>query len=200
MKGMFTIIVALCISMAALAQNKNRNEKPNDDSTRVLNLVIGGNYFYYPETEVINGVDYDTRYQEHTFSINAATDITKHIRLGLDYKKLYTKGVLTGKNDYSLLGAVGQYRVFVGDVSFGFLELGYYKGNYCTCGEDLPFKREGITYVNWGGGANFKLKKRLWLDLAFTTAQVASKIPGRYGYTQLIIGLNYDVDVIKWRR
>jgi hypothetical protein len=194
------ILFSLSFTLKAQDQTIVKSEKRNKDSIKVFNLVVGGNYTYVWDTETLNGVDYETNYNEHTFSINLATDISKRFRIGVDYKKLYTRGRLSGKNDYNLLGIFQQYKMFNNNKGFGFLELGFYKGNYCTCGGDIPYKQMGISYLNWGAGYNRKLKKNLSIDLAFTTAQVISKIAGRYGFTQYIIGLDYNLDIIRKKR
>ncbi len=194
------MIILLLLFSTVRAQDNNVSKPPVKDSTKVFNLVVGGNYTYIWDTEVLNGIDYESNYNEHTFSLNVATDISKRFRVGVDYKKLYTRGELSGRNEYALLGIFQQYKMFNDKKGFAFLELGFYKGNYCTCGDDTPFKQKGISYLNWGAGYNRKLKQNLSIDLAFTSAQVISKIPGRYAFTQYIIGLDYNVDIIKKNR
>ena len=171
------------------------------DSTKNRNifkqLVIGGNYTYIFDTETINEIDYDTRYNEHTLSMNVAVDIGKHFRVGLDYKQIFTRGFFSGNNKYAMYGAFTQYKIGENKKGFGFGELGFYKGNYCTCGNNVPYKKNGLSYVSWGGGYNFKLNKNIRLDAAFTTAQVVSDVPEKYGFTQYIIGLDYVLPFTK---
>jgi len=200
MKKLICCSLSMCLVFFASAQNKTAIKANKRDSVKVMSLIVGGSYTYVWDTEVLNGVDYNSNYNENTFNINLATDINRRFRIGIDYKKLYTGGKLSGKNNYFLLGLFQQYKFLSKTKSFGFLELGFYKGNYCTCGNDVPYKEKNISYLNWGGGYNKNLYKNLSLDLAFTTAQIVSKIPGRYGYTQYIIGLDYDFNFAKKRK
>ena len=202
MKKILSSVLLLLLSIALKAQETtiSKSEKRNKDSIKVFNIVVGGNYTYVPQAETLYGDDYGTNYNEHTFSINLATDISERFRVGVDYKKIYTRGRLSGKNDYFLLGAFQQYKFLNNRKGFGFLELGFYKGNYCTCGDDQPYKQSGISYLNWGGGYNRQIRKNLSIDIAFTTAQIVSKTPGRYGFTQYIIGLDYNLDLFKTRK
>jgi len=190
----------LCLVSVANSQNISTTEDDKKVFTKAMNLVLGGSYTYVWDTETLNGIDYNSNYNENTFSINVATDINRRFRIGIDYKKIYTGGELSGKNNYFLLGVFQQYKFLSRKKSFGFVELGFYKGNYCTCGDDVPYKVNNISYINWGGGYTKNLYKNLNLDLAFTTAQVVSKIPGRYGFTQYIIGLDYQFEFNKKRK
>jgi hypothetical protein len=159
-------------------------------------IIIGTNYTYVPDTEVFNGIDNKTFYHENTIATNIAVDIKKHFRIGIDYKNIQTNGQVTGRNKYNMLGLFTQYKFAETKKGFGFGELGYYKGNYCTCGKDIPYKLKGINYLNWGGGFNFLVYKNIRMDLAFTTAQVLNKVTEPYGYTQYVIGIDYVIPVI----
>jgi hypothetical protein len=160
-------------------------------------IVMGANYTYIFDTETINDIDYDSRYNESTLAANIAIDMGKHMRVGIDYKRIYTSGLLSGKNNYTLLGLFTQYKFAEGKNGFGFGELGFYKGNYCTCGGNVPYKKNGLSYLSWGGGYNFKLYKNIRIDAAFTTAQVITKVPQKYGYTQYVLGIDYVLPFMK---
>ena len=190
----------ICLIFFANAQRISSTKYNRKDSLKIMNLILGGSYTYVWDTEVVNGIDYNTNYNENTFNINLATDISRRFRIGVDYKKIYSNGKISGGNKYFLLGLFQQYKFLRTKKGFGFGELGFYKGNYCTCGDDVPFKTNNISYINWGGGFNTKLYRNLNLDIAFTTAQVVSKIPGRYGFTQYILGLDYEFEFSKKRK
>ena len=188
---MFTKILLTSISTflfftpVIFAQDSAKNKKI------FKQIIIGGNYTYIPDTETINEIDYGTRYKENTLALNAAIDMGKHFRIGVDYKRIFTSGFYSGRNKYAMYGAFTQYKFRENKMGFGFGELGFYKGNYCTCGNNVPYKKNNLNYLNWGGGYNFKLYKNIRVDAAFTTAQVISNVPQKYGYTQYILGLDY---------
>jgi hypothetical protein len=190
MKKLLSCVLVVLSSQFIFAQ-KEKTKQPLFKS-----FVVGANYTYVPDHENIAGIEYGT-YREHTISFNGAVDIAKHFRVGIDVKMISTKGAISGNNKYNLVGLFGQYKFAEGKRGFGFGELGYYKGNYCTCGGDIPYKKDNLSYLNWGGGYNFKLYNNLKLDLGFTTAQVISNVKGRYAYTQYIVGLDYVIPFYK---
>jgi hypothetical protein len=62
------------------------------------------------------------------------------------------------KNNYSLNGAVLTFSLFqTKRVNRGFLETGIYLGNYCLCGENLPYKESGLKYLNLGAGYEHRI-------------------------------------------
>jgi hypothetical protein len=184
-------VFTLLFSVNFIYAQKEKTRQPLFKS-----LIVGVNYTYVPDTETIGDIIYGP-YREHTISFNGAVDIAKHFRVGIDVKMISTKGAISGNNKYNLVGLFGQYKFAESKGGFGFGELGYYKGNYCTCGDDIPYKKENLSYLNWGGGYNFKLYNNLRFDLAFTSAQVISNVKGRYAYTQYIVGLDYVIPFYK---
>ncbi len=164
---------------------------------KIDKLILGSNYTYIFDTEIYSNIEYG-KYIENTIAFNAAVDFAKYFRFGIDFKKIKTKGDISGINKYKLIGFFSQYKFGETKKGFGFGELGFYIGNYCTCGKDVPYKKNNLSYLNWGGGYNLKLQKYLRLDFAFTTAQVISKVVEPYGYTQYIIGLDYLIPLTKY--
>jgi hypothetical protein len=186
----FTALVLFyCIS--AFAQKTDAGLNPIIRYAK--SIVIGSNYTYIWDTEERYGWYNKSRYAEHTIAANVAFDFSRHFRVGVDFKNISTKGVLTGSNKYALLGMFMQYKFGLSSrkKDFVFADIGYYKGNYCTCGRYMPYKKTGVRYLNWGGGYNFKISKNVYADLAFTSAQVLNKVFNPYAYTQYIIGIDY---------
>lgn len=185
----FFVLALLFFFVQAPAQKTDAGLNPLQPYYK--SIVIGGNYTYIFDSEIPSGAGYKSSYKEHTLAANIAFDFSKHFRAGLDYKKIFTNGVISGKNQYAVYGAFTQYKFFNNPKRFFFGELGFYKGNYCTCGQGSPYKKENLSYLSFGAGYNVRLYNNLRLDLAFTNAQVVSKVVQPYAYTQYIIGLDY---------
>ena len=100
----------ICLIFFANAQRISSTKYNSKDSLKVMTLVLGGSYTYVWDTEVVNGIDYNTNYNENTFNINLATDISRRFRIGVDYKKIYSNGKISGENKYFLLGLFQQYK------------------------------------------------------------------------------------------
>jgi hypothetical protein len=73
------------------------------------------------------------------------------------------------------------------------LEAGLMYGNYCTCEDDDPFKRDGLYYLDLGGSFEMQLSKRIYLDMGFNVYNILNDVKGKYAYTQYIVGLNYTI-------
>jgi hypothetical protein len=154
-------------------------------------FIAGSSVTVIPDKEIINGINKNTRFTETTWALNLQYDFSNHYRAGIDFKNIFTNGQLSGKNHYYMVGFINQWKFFHTKNTFTFLELAPYLGNYCTCGEDNPYKKTGLFYLNAGAGINIKLAEHLRLDLAFHSASIINKQPGRYNFTQYIIGLDY---------
>ncbi|MDX1936423.1 MAG: hypothetical protein SFU21_04885 [Flavihumibacter sp.] len=181
------ILLFLLITNCFAQQNKAIKEKTFFNKT----VVFGSSVTVIPDNESVNGISKDARFTETTWALNLQYDVTNHYRAGIDVKNIFTAGQLSGKNHYYMVGLTNQWKFFHTKNTFTFLELAPYLGNYCTCGDDNPYKKNGLVFLNAGAGINIKLAERLRLDLAFHSASILNKQPGKYNFTQYIIGLDY---------
>lgn len=132
------------------------------------------------------------RYHEYTWSTNASFSITNRLFVGVNGLWLWTNSDVSGKNNYHIIGAFAQYRALQTKKVWWFPEMGFFNGNYCTCGSDEPYKKRNVNYFAIGGGVGIKLFKQFSLDLAFINYKTIVKAPFNYNYTQYVIGLDYN--------
>ncbi len=170
------LLLVLLIPVLAFAQK--------DSTAYRKRLVLGTSLTYIWDTE-------DNFLNEYTWSINAAISPVKNLYLGFNYLNIWAQSRTIANGRYGLAGVYAQYRLGKPKVAF-YPEIGYYKGNYCTCSEGDAFKQKGLDYLSVGGGFGWRIYKGLELETAFLVYNILDRIPvGKYSYTQYVIGLNY---------
>ena len=109
-------------------------------------IVIGSSLTFIPDGETTNAVTSNDKlsYHELTWATNLSIDFSKYFRLGFDLKKIYTRSLINGKNSYFLLGLPAQFKFLHQPKFFLYATAGPYIGNYCTCGEDNPYKVKNL--------------------------------------------------------
>lgn len=176
------------------------------DSTQVRpfsKLILGTNLTYIWDAAYVNGNRIrGNTFHELTLHVNVATPLSQRFRLGFDYLRQFFRDPFAGSDrswmagpwlQFNFLGPKWKSRYSGKALDRIFLEIGGYKGNYCTCDPDNPYRLEGLNYIGFGGGVDLKLKPWLHLDLAFTNYQILNRVVGKYNYTQYILGLDFHL-------
>ena len=161
-------------------------------------LILGSSLTYIFD---FNRENYNIRYDEYTWDKNIAVSLNKAMYVGLSFKNTYTRGSIVSKADYKkeryfLVGTFFQYDFIPENKNRLFAEISWNYGNYCTCKKYDPYKKEGLHYLGIGGGFDFPINRFISIDLGFMVYNIINKIEGnygKYGYTQYIIGLNFDL-------
>lgn len=164
-----------------------------DPSGFLQKVTLGASY-----TFIFDDLNTDDlfRYQEHTLNFNVAVSLGTHLDLGLAYLAISAGEKGTPNERYSLAGAFLQYDFLRNSPGMRFFaETGFYRGNFCSCGDEAPYFRPNLSYVSYGGGMEFRLFKNtpLFLDLAFLWYQPVTRVPNTdtWAFTQYVLGLNY---------
>lgn len=184
-----TVTICILITFSGRAQ----------DSTHInlsrKAIIFSTSLTYKPDSETINGVDVSDKFEYHefTWATSALIKLSKYYRVGLDFKKIFTRARLGGNHDYFLLGLPNQLTFLHQPKFFLYATAGPYIGNYCTCGEDNPYKVKNLWYLNYGGGFNLRINEKFRANLGFTNANILTKTPGRYNFTQYLIALEYQL-------
>ncbi|MEM7040184.1 MAG: hypothetical protein AAF570_24665, partial [Bacteroidota bacterium] len=170
-------------------------------------LVIGTNLTYIPNIARFNGVDFPGRYfHELSWHVNAAVPILRRFRAGFNYIRVRTRDPFSGPDNAYLAGPFLQANLLPNTitnrsarqiVSRLYLELGGYKGNYCTCEPDNPFTRDDLNYISFGGGLDLRVTDWFHLDLGFTNFEILNGFPEKYNYTQYILGADFHISNYK---
>ncbi len=173
------IILLLIKNSELLAQKQDWNR----------NLSIGSTITYFQN----QSPDFGTYlYHEWTLRMNASIRVMKRYHQGIDYLKIYTQSVISGKNQYSLLGVFSQYDILYLD-NRGRIwgELGYYNGNYCKCGNGDPYLKNNLSYLSLGAGVDYKLYKFLYINFGFQNKTILNPLKvHKYAYNLYVLGLN----------
>lgn len=86
----------------------------------------------------------------------------------------------------------GGHLGFVRDVGWGFtgsLGVTYVAGDFCSCGEDLGYRRAGTRYFGGLARVSYALSEVLSVEAAVTLQRVLGDIDEAYGYNFGTVGL-----------
>lgn len=134
------------------------------------------------------------RYNEWSWSLNAAINIDHHFMVGLHNSFILSHGTRVPRDKFDLYGAFVQYDFFDKSKNRLYAELGLYKGNYCTCGEEDPYKVPNLNYFNFGAGFELSIHKNFNLEFGLLVYRILNKIEEqKYGHTQYVAGINYII-------
>lgn len=166
---------------------------PQKDTSRTWgNLILGSSLTYIWDPGYSQSNSSQThRYEEFTWAVNVATDLSRRVRVGVDHKSLFTRSELSGENHYSMTGVFTQYNLLPRKRTRLFLSAMLYNGNYCSCDPDDPYLRKNLFYYGLGWGLDIRLTRGLYLDLAWENMNIFNNVHGKYNFTQYIIGLDY---------
>ncbi len=153
-------------------------------------LIVGANYTFKFD---IDPDLYTEWYLQHVLNTNIAVSITKHYYLGISYFGIATRDGYfpNNKHRFSMTGIFNQFQFFKWPNGHMHAEVSGHYGNFCSCGLEDPYKLEGLFYIGYGGGAELKIYKGLFLDVGFYNYNILSDVPRKYNNTQYVIGLNY---------
>jgi hypothetical protein len=171
-------IVGACLQVNAQAYLNKKN----------IQFGTSATYIADQNEKNING----NSFQELTLALNIATSVHPKVQIGINYLHIYhTDNVSSKFNQSSIIGIFGQYSVWSRQNANIFVETSFNHGNYCTCDPNLPYTKNQLNYLGFGAGYNRRLRKNLFLDLAFNNYNILNSFKEKYNYTQYIIGLNY---------
>lgn len=134
------------------------------------------------------------RYHEWTGSLNIGVNIDHHFMIGLQNLFILGYGTRVATDNFNLFGTFIQYDFFDKSKNRLYIESGFYKGNYCTCGNSDPYKVNGLNYLNFGGGFELSIRKNINLEFGLSIYKILnSENKDDYGYGYYIAGINYII-------
>jgi hypothetical protein len=136
---------------------------------------------------------------EYTWNTNLAIDISRRWRFGFQYLSIYAKKYASIKENFFITGSFLQYNFIPKNLKRYriYVETSYNLGNYCTCGEEEPYKKDNLKYLGLGAGADFRITDWLHFDFAVANYDILNKILGKYNYTQYIFGFEFALPLKK---
>lgn len=132
-------------------------------------------------------------FKEYTTSINVAFSPLRRLYFGFNYLNIRFKPTVQTDDRAHLAGLFVNYQI-AQDSRLTFTpQVGFYLGNYCTCGDTTnPYVRSGLSYLEVGAGFGYALTRALQFEFSFLVYNNLQDIPEKYSYTQYILGLNYE--------
>ncbi len=135
------------------------------------------------------------RFNEYTWNVNIAVSLNKKMYLGLQLLNIYTKGSNQSLEKYKIYGVFAQYNLLRRTDHRFIVETSFNRGDFCTCGEFEPYRKNNLFYWGIGMGYDLPIIKKilpgLYIDLSFINYFLLSQVESKYNYTQYVLGLNY---------
>ena len=130
---------------------------------------------------------------EYTWNTNIGIRITKRLVVGLQVLNIYSSQIPLPKKHYVVYGLFSQFNFLKSKEKRLFAEISFNRGNYCTCGNNIPYKMDNLYYLGLGVGYDYQIKKipNLYLDFSIVFHNILNNMKRKYGYNIYIIGLNY---------
>lgn len=172
-------------------------------------LIIGSSLTYIWDFSQTTQASPTPKYNEYTWNNNIALRLSRNMYFGLSYLNIYTNGSIIQRNQnkwnhYSIIGLFTQYDL---EDTFrriaklpqhertsyrrAFIEISGNLGDYCTCGQEDPYRHKNLFYYGIGAGYEFPIINSVYLDLSFMSYYLTIKNTDKYAYTQYVIGINY---------
>ncbi|MFN8394606.1 MAG: hypothetical protein U0176_08045 [Bacteroidia bacterium] len=175
-------------SLSAAQQDRQGGRPHCSDSSYQFRIVVGSSLTYIWDPEM-------SHFREYTWAVNLAFSPRKRLYIGANLMNVWISSDTAARQHFQLAGAFAQYHIGNKQSVYMTPELGYYRGNYCTCGPENPHRRAGINYLAVGGGFGVHIFQGLEADIGFMVYQPLLSRKGldyAYSYTQYVLGLNYE--------
>jgi hypothetical protein len=189
MKSFLNLLIGCVITLNIKAQIPDLPSKPFQQGTFEVS-AMSGVQDKYPDP--MSGIKYN--YVESNLHLAVLTNVSKHWKVGIQYNFLTTR--FNGKtlDNYFIAGVLGRYDRLLAKRFRVYGDITLSKGNYCTCVKDvrideMPFKKENLTYIGAGLGLGFKVYKPLWINVALYHYAIIDKSIDNYNVAQPTIGL-----------
>jgi hypothetical protein len=131
-------------------------------------------------------------HQEYTLNVNLSYQFHPRWTIGLAGLNIWSQGVTQQWIHHVLVGTFGQFNLVNVPRMRIYPEVGLYRGNYCTCGQADPYKIPFHWYRSIGAGTSIHLTSGLSLELGFYGYKILGELPGKYSYTQYVIGVEWQ--------
>jgi len=138
------------------------------------------------------------RYDEWTWDKHIAVNLNKSFYFGLSFKNIYSRGSSyiegsTYSENSFVGGAFLQYDVLPKNRNRVYLQTAWQYGNYCTCGSDDPYEKDGLHYIGLGLGTTIFLNDWLAFESAINLHAIMNEQPFELSYNIVQLGLVVDL-------
>ena len=135
------------------------------------------------------------RMNEHTINFNIATDIYKKMfRAGVHHNQILQRNEINRFNAF-ISGMFVQYDLYAKQEKYDFnIELNLSTGNYCTCGDELPYLKNGLFYYGFGLAFERQIDGNIFAKLGFTNSFIINRNGlDAYNFMQYVLGIQYRI-------
>ncbi len=145
----------------------------------------------------LNQTDEASRFTyANEFSLRTAlgVNIGKYWTVAAKYQQVFYQQYTSPYYRASVAGPFVRFGGLIGEHRFGvFLESGLMFGNYCTCQKFLYLanKEPGLVYLSWGGGAEYRLGRGIFLEASVVGHNILNYPGPRYAYITYLVGFNF---------
>ncbi|HHH54375.1 MAG TPA: hypothetical protein ENK91_12005 [Bacteroidetes bacterium] len=181
-------------------ENKNKeNLKPNKSKKKRNFLKFAERFEFNTSFVYIPQKSYTTEliYHEYTLHNELSINLNRSIYLGFQHLYIFTRGSIINpnnpKDNFNIFGVKLLFDIIPAYEDKLYVDTSYNLGNYCTCGDYDPSKKEGLNYFGLGFGYDYPVFKRLALRFAFTNYVILNDIEDKYNFTQYTLGLNVNM-------
>jgi hypothetical protein len=133
-------------------------------------------------------------FQQSSVPIAFTISLSSDLYLGLMYQPMWISVRNKGSDFVYMVGPLLQYDLIRKPTERRFfIELGYFRGNLCACGEDVPFKKGNLSYFPTGIGYEQRIKHtKLYWSLSAHRYNILTNLPFYKGsFVHPTVGIVY---------
>jgi hypothetical protein len=125
-----------------------------------------------------------------------AVSITSDINFGMVYQPILVQVRQLEPQKYYMFGPIVQYDFIRNpDKLKVFAETGFFKGNLCTCGEDLPYRTNNLSILPLGFGMETPISKTKFnVSFSLLFYQILDRSLEGSSYGHPTLGIIYRLD------
>lgn len=133
------------------------------------------------------------RYNEYTLNMQAGIQILKPIFIGFEALSIFTNGTSVISNNYFIKGGFIRYEVLHKKQGVLFFNTSLLNGDYCTCGNQDPYRYDNLYYLGLEIGGNvFFAQSSFYINTSLSINKILNNVPLKYNYNIYKIGIGYS--------
>lgn len=176
-----SLILLFLLTKISFSQETNQN-------------YFGKNFFTnISGTYIFDKQNFYHRHNEYTLNIQAGVQIFKPIFFGVETFSIFTNGTSVNSSNYFLKGGFLRLEALQKKQGVLFFSTSLLNGDYCTCGNQDPYRYDNLYYLGIEIGVNIYITKSLfYVNMAFSINKILNDIPLKYNYNIYKVGIGYS--------
>ncbi len=179
MRVLITAALLICCYTAVLT-----GQRDSEELSRRLAIGIA----YSGLTDSVERLE--TTYRERDIQIYARYELNDRFALNLKYNTIFSTDTRLDEKNRNQVGILAlDYDLIHRSKHDLVFRMGYARGDYCTCGDAVPYTRSGTNYLHYGGDLAFSILRTLRLSVGFDSNYPLGKIEDKYSYNLILVGV-----------